>query len=85
MDDPAMPSSPRKKLKTDDTSAERTFSILEPKTSMMSGAEPKPQISQLSKEAEVGIVEFVSPDLPGFSGILKKRYIITGSPYLLKN
>ena len=29
--------------------------------------------SQLSKEAEVGITEFVSPDLPGFNGILKKR------------
>ena len=25
------------------------------------------------KEADVGITEFVSPDLPGFSGILKKR------------
>ncbi|EAS31995.3 TruD family tRNA pseudouridine synthase [Coccidioides immitis RS] len=30
--------------------------------------------AQALKEAEVGITEFVSPDLPGFSGILKKRY-----------
>lgn len=28
---------------------------------------------QLKKEMEVGITEFVSPDLPGFTGILKKR------------
>lgn len=28
---------------------------------------------QLSKEFEVGIMEFVSPELPGFSGTLKKR------------
>ncbi|PGH30122.1 tRNA pseudouridine13 synthase [[Emmonsia] crescens] len=29
---------------------------------------------QALKEAEVGITDFVSPHLPGFSGILKKRY-----------
>lgn len=28
---------------------------------------------QAMKEAEVGITEFVCPDLPGFTGILKKR------------
>ena len=28
---------------------------------------------QATKEAEVGITEFVGPDLPGFIGILKKR------------
>jgi tRNA pseudouridine13 synthase len=28
---------------------------------------------QAMKEAEVGITKFVSPDLPGFTGILKKR------------
>ena len=28
-----------------------------------------------SKEAACGITEFVSPDLMGFSGILKKRYV----------
>ncbi|PGH03168.1 tRNA pseudouridine13 synthase [Blastomyces parvus] len=30
--------------------------------------------AQALKEAEVGITDFVSPHLPGFSGILKKRY-----------
>ena len=29
---------------------------------------------QLGKETECGITEFVSPELPGFTGILKKRY-----------
>lgn len=38
---------------------------------------------QLSKEAEVGITEFVSPDLPGFVGILKKRSVKTPHPALL--
>lgn len=31
-----------------------------------------------SKEAACGITEFVSPDLLGFSGILKKRYACLG-------
>ncbi|KAF3892343.1 Pseudouridine synthase, TruD [Trichophyton interdigitale] len=30
--------------------------------------------AQAVKEAEVGITQFVSPDLPGFSGVVKKRY-----------
>ncbi|WEW54618.1 multisubstrate pseudouridine synthase 7 [Emydomyces testavorans] len=30
--------------------------------------------AQALKEAEVGITEYVCPNLPGFSGILKKRY-----------
>ena len=30
-----------------------------------------------SKEAACGITEFVSPDLMGFSGILKKRYVFS--------
>ena len=29
---------------------------------------------QLRKEEDVGVTEFVSPDLPGFTGILKKRF-----------
>ena len=32
---------------------------------------------QALKEAEVGITEFVDPISPGFSGILKKRCIIS--------
>ena len=33
---------------------------------------------RFSKEAACGITEFVSPDLLGFSGILKKRYACLG-------
>ena len=36
---------------------------------------------QLKKETEVGITEFVSPDLPGFTGILKKR---SSRPMIIK-
>lgn len=32
---------------------------------------------QVSKEATYGITEFVSPDLLGFTGILKKRYALS--------
>lgn len=31
---------------------------------------------QKMKEIEVGITHFVSPDIPGFSGILKKRWAL---------
>lgn len=34
---------------------------------------------QLRKEAECGITEFVSPELSGFTGILKKRYYALGN------
>ena len=30
-------------------------------------------ISQLDKEVQCGITEFVRPSLPGFTGVLKKR------------
>ncbi|KAI1960152.1 multisubstrate pseudouridine synthase 7 [Ophidiomyces ophidiicola] len=33
-----------------------------------------PDDAQALKEIEVGIIEYVSPDISGFSGILKKRY-----------
>ena len=35
---------------------------------------PDPILDQLNKEKACGITEFVSPDLLGFSGVLKKRY-----------
>ena len=34
---------------------------------------------QIHKEEDVGITEFVSPELPGFAGILKKRFVICGA------
>ena len=33
---------------------------------------------QLHKEEDVGITEFVSPELPGFTGVLKKRFVVCG-------
>lgn len=37
--------------------------------------EPKPQDDgQLQKELKAGITAYVSPDIPGFSGVLKQRY-----------
>ncbi|KAM5436334.1 multisubstrate pseudouridine synthase 7 [Microsporum ferrugineum] len=37
-------------------------------------SEPPAPDAQAIKEAEVGITHFVSPDVPGFSGVVKKRY-----------
>lgn len=37
---------------------------------------------QALKEAEVGITDFVSPHLPSFSGILKKRYFLRYNLYI---
>lgn len=36
-------------------------------------SEPPAPDAQAIKEAEVGITHFVSPDVPGFSGVVKKR------------
>jgi tRNA pseudouridine13 synthase len=85
MDDPDIHTSPRKKLKmhvephhqlpnvSSSTSTAPSADI-----SGMANLDPRAQPSsdglQFSKEAEVGILEFISPDLPGFSGILKQRY-----------
>jgi tRNA pseudouridine13 synthase len=66
--------SPRKRLKTDDASAPDT--IAAPAASQ--GAErPDLPVNPLTglKEAEVGILEFVSTDVSGFEGILKKRLV----------
>ena len=84
MDESILRSSPRKKIKMSDTLS------LPSSTSDSSGGVPVqleteeiPVIekvkqtvhdTQLAKEADVGITEFVSPDLSGFSGILKKRF-----------
>ncbi|KAL1967464.1 hypothetical protein VTN77DRAFT_3249 [Rasamsonia byssochlamydoides] len=62
--------SPRKRLKVDDSSP-KDDSL----TPSISNGTAVPEVSAKAlKEAEVGITEFVSSDVPGFSGILKKRY-----------
>ena len=73
--------SPRKKLKMDpsvlpldsDTSIDMIISN-EPISSLSKRAS-QGNLTQLHQEVEVGITEFVSPKLPGFKGILKKRYV----------
>lgn len=66
--------SPRKRLKVADSSPEEAT----PVASISNGAaalEASAKEAKALKEAEVGITEFVSSDVPGFSGILKKRFI----------
>ncbi|KAL9008063.1 MAG: hypothetical protein Q9173_006774 [Seirophora scorigena] len=79
MDDENFPTSPRKKLKAfhdapgtmADTMASDTASsaVQNPASTNPSSAEDR-----LDKEARCGITQYVSPHLPGFLGILKKRY-----------
>ncbi len=86
MDDIDSPTSPRKKIKIEHTSsiAESTDTM----NTVMVGAAPihplqaKAGSEQIEKEEACGITEFVSPDLLGFSGILKKRYTSSTKPQL---
>lgn len=73
---------PRKRLKTEDTPQgdDVVFPTSEgaqkqAEASATAQLQPSAEDSQTLKEAEVGITEFVSADLPGFSGILKKRFV----------
>jgi tRNA pseudouridine13 synthase len=85
MEDLDSPSSPRKKLKLDShrNSEFPSSSPQEPPATnggiipTMAAKSVDPASLQLHKEEDVGITEFVSPDLPGFSGILKKRFAST--------
>lgn len=61
--------SPRKRQKTDnDNTSSEEVAV---------AAKPAADDAQLQKEIEVGITEFVSPENEGFSGILKKRYVLS--------
>jgi tRNA pseudouridine13 synthase len=57
----------RKRLKLSDNASQD-----EPSLSTAAPA-AAPEDAQAVKEAEVGITRFVSPDTPGFLGIVKKR------------
>ncbi|MCJ1262370.1 hypothetical protein MMC22_002240 [Lobaria immixta] len=57
----------------DDAMDPKVASHVEPFTDLPNNQEDASH-EQLRKEAECGITEFVSPELPGFTGILKKRY-----------
>lgn len=83
MEEPPEPQSPRKRQKL--ASPTETSKLSEETAGEHIGQTPVNDAStllsaadiQLKKETEVGITEFVSPDLPGFTGILKKRFIKT--------
>ena len=73
---------PHKKLKpnhpttdgTVDDAMDSTVAPLEKSIADVPGNQQGTTHEQLRKEAECGITEFVSPELRGFTGILKKRY-----------
>ena len=79
MDDPDTPSSPRKKLKAHHSPHQLAASDV-PMSDCSSAALPAPAADPAQsskrddKEAQCGILEYASPDIPGFTGILKKRY-----------
>ncbi|MCJ1377806.1 hypothetical protein MMC17_000902 [Xylographa soralifera] len=83
MADPDITSSPRKRLKMDPETMDldqkpESLTKLTPSDQGNSSSLANPPMDhhkmQLHKEEDVGITEFISPDLPGFTGILKKRY-----------
>lgn len=83
MDSHDLPTSPRKKLKTyhDPQPMMADAMVYEMPSKMQSstvdGQPPMKASSgedRLDKEVQCGITEYVSPHLPGFQGILKKRY-----------
>ncbi|MCJ1400914.1 hypothetical protein MMC11_004125 [Xylographa trunciseda] len=83
MEDQDIQSSPRKRLKMDTTATDpdskpETPSKPTPADQETSASLAKPPLDphsmQLHKEEDVGITEFIRPDLLGFTGILKKRY-----------
>ncbi|MCJ1393339.1 hypothetical protein MMC18_006212 [Xylographa bjoerkii] len=83
MEDQDILSSPRKRLKMDTEAMDvdrkpEMHPKLIPSDHKTSSSVAKPSVDphsmQLHKEEDVGITEFISPDLPGFTGILKKRY-----------
>lgn len=64
--------SPRKRLKVDNAQNEANDTIIAevPATESSSSSN-----TQATKELDVGITEFVSADIPGFEGVLKKRFV----------
>ncbi|KAL1989680.1 hypothetical protein VTN49DRAFT_6877 [Thermomyces lanuginosus] len=63
--------SPRKRLKTDVSATIDDVVSITPDTLVANEADGQ---FQRLREAQVGITEFVSTDVPGFEGVLKKRY-----------
>lgn len=53
-----------------ESTLEQVMPLLNPSHGQMEAS-----YDNMTKEAECGITEFVSPDLFGFTGVLKKRYV----------
>lgn len=78
MEDSELLQPPRKRQKLSDARSDQSVQTAKVPTMASehvqdAGAPQSIHNEQLSKEAEVGITEFVSPGLSGFVGILKKR------------
>ncbi|PCG96781.1 Pseudouridine synthase, TruD [Penicillium occitanis (nom. inval.)] len=63
--------SPRKRLKVDNAQTEDNGTIVAEVPAVESSSSP---VTQATREVDVGITELVSADIPGFEGVLKKRY-----------
>lgn len=63
--------SPRKRLKVDNVQSEDNDTVVA-EVPVDSSSTPN---TQATKEVDVGITEFVSADIPGFEGVLKKRCV----------
>ena len=77
MDDNDLPASPRKKLKAHHemhTEIDNQLASDVPSATHKQPATDSDTEDKLDKEAQCGIIQYVSPNLPGFTGILKKRY-----------
>ena len=77
MDDAELQASPRKKIKAEHVSLDGAMEdVGEIANVTMPDAPPLLEddpSARPSKEAECGITEYVNPNLPGFTGVLKKR------------
>ena len=77
MDDAELQASPRKKLKAEHLSLDGSMEPIGVALNELMPDAPSIEVdgsaTRPSKEAECGITEFVSPDLVGFTGVLKKR------------
>ncbi|RAO67768.1 uncharacterized protein BHQ10_003780 [Talaromyces amestolkiae] len=63
--------SPRKRQKVDNVQTEDNDTIVTEEPAVESSSS---STAQVTREVDVGITEFVSADIPGFEGVLKKRY-----------
>lgn len=64
--------SPRKRLKVDNAQIADNDTIVAEVPPVESSSSP---FTQATREIDVGITEFVSADIPGFEGMLKKRFV----------